>query len=283
METKEEFKKRVIVFRNILKDYRVTWFKIIKEEYSSQDKETLFNKEERLREELMEDWGRFKTIFLRLNVPTITVTPSIGYNEHIFEEALSGRLFDNPLKGASLINAISSATQAIGIVDSLNEEEFKVILKGPQKITSPLAPFTAEDFLFIKDEKLKEIIRRDYSEIVKNFATECYKSVIILCGGIIEALLLYKLRENEQVAKKSNKAPKEDDIEKWDLNHLIEVATDIKIIKEPAINKLSHSVRDYRNLIHPGKELKSGLKVKPEEAKIAFEVLNILIREFKMK
>lgn len=59
---------------------------------------------------------------------------------------------------------------------------------------------------------------------------------------------------------------------------MIEVA-----VKENLINggvaTLSHSVREYRNLIHPGVEVRKGIKVEPEEAKIAMNVLDMLIRE----
>lgn len=246
------------------------------------ERQDLLLQEKEAREKTIKELGRLEKYIIRLGAARFMAIPAVpGYQYAIFDEALSHLIFDNPIKGDCLDMAIQSLVKVIGKVESLEEDKFSEILKGPKKKISPLVTFTTKDFSFIKDKKLREIIERDYSEIVKDLATECYKSVIILCGGSIEALLLDKLKENKQAAKKSNKAPKEGDIEKWDLNDLINVATDIKIIKNPAINKLSHSVRDYRNLVHPGKELRSGLKVEPEEAKIAFEVLNILIREFK--
>jgi hypothetical protein len=38
-------------------------------------------------------------------------------------------------------------------------------------------------------------------------------------------------------------------------------------------------VREYRNLIHPGNELRSKLTVGAEEARIAIEILNLIDRE----
>lgn len=74
-------------------------------------------------------------------------------------------------------------------------------------------------------------------------------------------------------APKQKKDPKE-----WNLGELLDVAVDIEFIN-PGAEKLSDAVKDYRNLVHPGKELRSGLKVEPEEAKIAVEVLNMIIRD----
>ena len=97
--------------------------------YDNEKRENLLKKEEKLREELTEEWGRLKRVIWRLGVSTITVTPSIGYKEHIFEEALSARIFENPLKFSSLTNAIQSATQAIGAIDSLTDIEFNQLTK----------------------------------------------------------------------------------------------------------------------------------------------------------
>ena len=79
-------------------------------------------------------------------------------------------------------------------------------------------------------------------------------------------------------ATASNRAPKDTDIRKWDLNYLVNVAVDLGYIT-PGAEKLSHSVRDYRNLVHPGNEIRKKLKFDSEEARIALEVLHIVWRD----
>jgi hypothetical protein len=86
------------------------------------------------------------------------------------------------------------------------------------------------------------------------------------------------VQKDAPAALASTKAPAETDFNKWDLNDLIEVALDTKIVTSQ-VASLSHTVRSYRNLVHPGVELRKGLKIEPEEAKIALQVLNILIRD----
>jgi hypothetical protein len=136
----------------------------------------------------------------------------------------------------------------------------------------------SRSFDFVSDPQIKRILERDYGEIQRNIISGNWKSAIILSGGSIEALILDHLHNDEQMAKASPEAPSEPNLDKWHLNDLIEVAVETHMVGDE-VAKLSHSVREYRNLIHPGVEVRTNLKVEPEEAKIAVEVLNILIRE----
>lgn len=134
------------------------------------------------------------------------------------------------------------------------------------------------DFGFISNEDLRHIIQRDYQEIQRGIISGNWKSSIILCGGAIETVLLDVVQRDTAAALGSSKAPSEQNFNKWNLNDLIEVALDTELVDGQAAS-LSHTVRSYRNLIHPGVELRLGLKIEPEEAKIALQVLNILIRD----
>lgn len=144
---------------------------------------------------------------------------------------------------------------------------------------SSQTPLTeTRSFHFVADSGIRKILERDYFEVQKTVLTNSWKSAMLLSGGSIEAILLDLLHKDESAAKSSSKAPAETNLDRWHLNDLIEVAVETKLVSS-AVAKLSHSVREYRNLIHPGVEIRGNLKVEPEEAKIAVEVLNILIRE----
>ncbi len=83
---------------------------------------------------------------------------------------------------------------------------------------------------------------------------------------------------HETQAKAAERAPSKPDITKWSLSDLIEVSLELKLVT-PGVQKLSHSLREYRNLVHPGREIRENLVFDAEEAKIALEVLNILYRD----
>jgi len=134
------------------------------------------------------------------------------------------------------------------------------------------------EFRFVAEGKLRGILERDYAEIQRAYVSECWKSVIILSGSAIEAILLDRLQTEAAKARLSSKAPREPDITRWDLAQLIDVTVDLWP-DLAGVEKLSHSVRGYRNLVHPGNEIRTGLTVAREEARIALEVLNLVHRE----
>jgi hypothetical protein len=134
------------------------------------------------------------------------------------------------------------------------------------------------EFRFVTERQLREILERDYAEIQRAYVSECWKSVIILSGSAIEAILLDRVQTEASKARAWSKAPKENDLTRWDLAQLIDVT--VGLWPELAgVEKLSHSVRGYRNLVHPGNEIRTGLTFEREEARIALEVLNLVHRE----
>jgi hypothetical protein len=150
----------------------------------------------------------------------------------------------------------------------------KVLIAEPSN-----TPVTeSRDFSFINDPKIKKIVDRDYDEIQRAYISNCWKSVIILCGGAIEAILMDLLSSRDEEAKQAESAPNKLDISTWDLSELINVSVELKWVKE-GVGKLSHPLREYRNLVHPGNEIRNKLQFDAEEAKISLEVLNMLHRD----
>lgn len=135
-----------------------------------------------------------------------------------------------------------------------------------------------KEFPFIHDAALRTILERDYLEIQRAYVARCWKSVIILAGGAIEATLLDLVLQDPTRARSSLKAPSHVDLTRWDLRDLIAVCVDLKLVTS-GVERLSSPVREYRNLVHPGNELRSKLVFGAEEARIALEVLNMVHRD----
>jgi len=134
---------------------------------------------------------------------------------------------------------------------------------------APSGPATqVREFAFVNDEGLRGILRRDYLEAQAALATRCWKSVLILTGGMLEALLLELLNRDSKRALTAQAAPKgKPDLTRWDLAELIAVATEQRVVG-PQVQSVSEAARQYRNLVHPGNELRTGLRYGEEEARI---------------
>ena len=116
-----------------------------------------------------------------------------------------------------------------------------------------------EDIEAIKENLYKlspinQIIENRLDEITKAYQSESYFSVIILCGSILEGILLFAAQKNPKQFNISKKVPKSHNKPKnfqdWKLSEFIEVAYDIGYLDRVSY-KYSHILREFRNYIHP--------------------------------
>lgn len=146
------------------------------------------------------------------------------------------------------------------------------------------APSERPDFSFITKADLRSIIERDYAEIPTCLAAGAYKAATVMCGSVMEALLLDALLADEATAKRSQKAPNDKggkaikDLGRWSLSSMIEVAVDLQIVAKNTLGFMSHAVREYRNLIHPAVETRKGIVAEKEEASAARAALDLIIK-----
>jgi hypothetical protein len=68
------------------------------------------------------------------------------------------------------------------------------------------------------------------------------------------------------------------DLSRWDLSELLKVAVEIGLV-EPSAEVLGETVRQYRNLVHPGNEMRNRLTVGRLEANSALNSLKIIHRD----
>ena len=84
---------------------------------------------------------------------------------------------------------------------------------------------------------------------------------------------------DEASAKAAKAAPTgKPDLSRWDLAELIKVAVELKLV-EPSAEVRADAVRQYRNLVHPGNELRNKLQVGKLEANSALNALQIVRRD----
>jgi hypothetical protein len=77
-----------------------------------------------------------------------------------------------------------------------------------------------------------------------------------MMGSILEGVLLHKVEANFKLANQANAAPRDPktgkprSIADWGLSALIDVAHEVGWLQGD-VKRFSHSLREYRNLVHP--------------------------------
>lgn len=135
----------------------------------------------------------------------------------------------------------------------------------------------------ISNKDLKELLKRDLKENALAIITKSYKSALVLSGSIIEAILLDRLHNigvrKTQIQKGTKSVNKK--LEELDFNELLDVAKNNNLIDENLLH-LSHGVRGFRNLIHPGVEQrKKSIKISEENVMLAWTIVKKVLFEIK--
>lgn len=136
-------------------------------------------------------------------------------------------------------------------------------------------------FAKIQDVDLREILLRDLHECAISISTGQNKSATVMCGSIIEALLLNKIMQKRisgydisEIRRNCEKFP----VTNMSLNELLYVADKEKLICKSNYH-LSHYIRDYRNLVHPAKEIRTKQNISHENVQVIWSVLKQVINE----
>lgn len=133
------------------------------------------------------------------------------------------------------------------------------------------------------DNDINNVLNLRLKEIKSCFITNAPLSIIVICGSVLEGILLGLAMQNPRIFNQSKKAPKEGEnkikqFRYWSLNDLIEVAYEIKILDEN-VKKFSHNLRDFRNYIHPHEQLTRGFNPNMQTAKISWNVLKLAMEQ----
>jgi hypothetical protein len=144
-------------------------------------------------------------------------------------------------------------------------------------------PASTAGLPFIADADLRESLRVDIAEVNRAITDGEWKSATVVCGSIIEALLLWTLEQQapatiaasvEQLRLKVKPS-----LEEWDLHHYIEVAADLQLLEPDDTVPQLRLVKNFRNLIHPGRSKRLARVCDQPTALAAVAGLGFLVRD----
>lgn len=162
--------------------------------------------------------------------------------------------------------------------DLLRPEGLEMVLDGVTPVLREIEPSLPNDRIptpepvpapgfssLVKDEELVKVLIARWDEVQKCMRAEAYLSAVIMMGSILECVLLAKAKANPQKANDAMKASdeikdKSKSIDKWGLFELIVVSHSLGWIKKP-MKDFSGHIREYRNLVHPAKQLEGKLEI----------------------
>ncbi len=132
--------------------------------------------------------------------------------------------------------------------------------------------------------KYRDIIERDLNELFFNYVMKNEKSVIILAGSLVEAVLMYYCEEEQEIThlyqKRKNNRTVKRDLYDSDLSEMLNYLQEKKILSDLFVH-IGNIARIYRNFIHPGRELREPELINQSKLDLCFlstlEIMNSLL------
>jgi len=150
------------------------------------------------------------------------------------------------------------------------------------RLTSDDAPDFAP---LIADAPMQSILVGRWRECMSCLAAEAPLAATVMMGGLLEALLLARINRETNKAPlfKSAVAPKDKSgqprpLGEWTLKNYIDVVHAQGWISLSA-RDVGEVLRDYRNYIHPFKQLSHGVQLKTADAALFWEITKSVSRQ----
>ena len=194
-----------------------------------------------------------------------------------------------------LLNAsdrYSSRTKYDNLLKSTRKELINLrghVLTTMQNITSQAQGATDEPPRFdplIADAQMRDILKNRWRECCSCIKGGAPLAATVMMGGLLEALLLARINKEQNKTNifSAGNAPKDKStgktlpLKEWTLRNYIDVAHEMKWISQSA-KDVGEVLRDYRNYIHPYKELSHGVHLSEDDAILLWEVSKSIARQ----
>jgi hypothetical protein len=195
------------------------------------------------------------------------------------------------LAGRTLQGLLDHRLASMGPPAEQDERGYRALVErllGPStKTATPAEGSEARDFNLARaldaeafktlglEPRYTEVLLRRMQEAQSCLAAGAHLATVILCGSVLEGLCLAFGRLHEDEARRgfqrrlNRQAPR---LDVWTLGEWIVVLGYLGHLS-PNIEKFGHALRDFRNYVHPGAELRNGFALNHHTALIGFQVV----------
>ncbi len=190
----------------------------------------------------------------------------------------------------SILEASEGAGARSKYLSTLKELKRDLVRLRSDCASMPSAPIATADqppnfAPLISDLAMQRILVARWEECTKCLSAEVPLAATVMMGGLLEALLLARI--NREPVKKNiftaKAAPKDHSkktkpLPDWTLKDFIDVAHELNWISVSA-KDVGAVLRDYRNYIHPQKQLSHGVHLQLEDAVLFWEISKSITRQ----
>ena len=147
------------------------------------------------------------------------------------------------------------------------------------------------DLAFVDDQEFRRSLSADAAAAHRSLGHGEWRAATVLAGSVVEALLLVAIRSRADDAQiravtdglmraQTLNRPLNPDILRWDLSELLAVAHALGIVNIDT-SAIGQSAREYRNLIHPGRELRTRQRCTKGTAHVAIGMMERTIEDLR--
>lgn len=163
--------------------------------------------------------------------------------------------------------------------------ELRSAVVGPILPAVPTTDSPPSFDVLVSDAAMRRVLSRRWEECTRCVSASAPLAATVMMGGLLEALLLARVHRHPDKAAvfRAASAPRDKTgkplmLQEWTLRNYIDVAHELKWISSSA-KDLGEVVRDYRNYIHPHKELTHGVHLDEHDARLFWEVAKGISRQ----
>jgi hypothetical protein len=137
----------------------------------------------------------------------------------------------------------------------------------------------------IPDAKMRAILDRRWEETQACLAAGAHLAATVMMGALLEGLLLARVNRlgSASAVFTASAAPRDKKgtplpLNKWTLKHYLDVGHELGWLRQSAMD-IGVVLRDYRNYIHPAKELSHGVTIEADDSVIFWKVFTSLAEQ----
>jgi hypothetical protein len=206
------------------------------------------------------------------------------------------KAFSADIAEAKLADAIFQKLLAAGdrytsrkLYQSLLKELRKLLiaLRTVAVASAPPAPANEAppDFSILANTEMQAVLIGRWNECIRCIGASAPMAATVMMGGLLETLLLARinLAHNQTPIYTAASAPKDRQgrtlpLSGWGLKDFIAVCHELNWIGVSA-KEVGVVLRDFRNYIHPNKQLSHGVHLKDDDAVLFWEVSKTITRQ----